>query len=135
LIHALRGETDKAEAMLQRAVAIAGPLGLFAEAVDAQDKFFGTICAQSCLGAAKPIPALRNDRRVSGGAVCSEETNVTRDHTSHYSDPHPDRCAADLALQLGMGLLSLWRTRIDPCDRYHPALAGTNIGRACRHES
>ena len=55
LIHALRGETDKAEAMLQRAVAIAGPLGLFAEAVDARDKFFGTICAQSCLGGAKPI--------------------------------------------------------------------------------
>ena len=39
LIHAQRGETDKAEAILQRAEAIAGPLGLFAEAVDARDNF------------------------------------------------------------------------------------------------
>lgn len=40
LIHAQRGETDKAEAIPQRAEAIAGPLGLFAEAVDARDEIF-----------------------------------------------------------------------------------------------
>ena len=97
-------------------------------------KFLEQIGALSCLGAAKPIPALRSDRRVGGGALFSEETNVTRDHTSHYPDPHSDRCASDLAVQLGMGILSVRRTGTDPGDRYHPAFAGTNIGRACGHE-
>jgi alpha,alpha-trehalase len=39
-IHALRGEIDKAETILRRAEAIAGPLGLFAEAVDARNNCF-----------------------------------------------------------------------------------------------
>jgi hypothetical protein len=90
-------------------------------------KIFGTIRTQSCLGAAKPIPALRGDHCVVGGAVCFEETNVARDHTSHYPDPHSDRCAADVAVQLGMGILSVRRIGTDPRDRAHPRAARPNI--------
>ena len=39
-VHALRGDLDRAEAILGRAEAIAGPLGLFAEGVDARTNSF-----------------------------------------------------------------------------------------------
>src|SRR6516164_8188883 len=98
-------------------------------------KFLEQIGALSCLGAAKPIPALRGDRRVGGGALFSEETNVIRNHTAHYPDPHSDRCASDLAVKRWMGILSGRRTGTDSRERHHPAFAGTYIGRACGNES
>jgi GH15 family glucan-1,4-alpha-glucosidase len=39
-VHAMRGEIDEAEAILRRAEAIAGPVGLFAEGVDARNNSF-----------------------------------------------------------------------------------------------
>jgi hypothetical protein len=82
-IRALCGEIDKAETILRRADAIAGPLGLLAEALDAQNNCFlrnmPLLFTQVEYAKAAIAPKL-SDRYVGGGLAWGVRPSAQEPH-------------------------------------------------------